>query len=125
MSLSISSPEKLNFFQSISFYRYASNCLQHCINEKLEKFGGGFVSDDPGKVIVNFIRSIFTGNKNKMYDDYNLWISQVVQSSQLNAEKEWVAAIVKLELKEDGGAHVYFKAFNLNDNCAVKMLKQG
>ncbi|KAI3850428.1 hypothetical protein MKW92_036690 [Papaver armeniacum] len=82
----------------------------------------GFVSDDPGKVMVNFIRSIITGQKNKMYDDYNLWISQVVQSSQLNVEKEWVAAIVKLQFNKDG---VYFEAFNLNDNCAVKMLKQG
>ncbi|KAI3950678.1 hypothetical protein MKW92_051778, partial [Papaver armeniacum] len=122
MSLSISSPEKLNYCQSISFYRYASNCLQHCINEKLGKCGGGFVSDDPGKVMVNFIRSIFTGQKNKMYDDYNLWISQVVQYAQLHAEKSglnkgWVTAIVKLQFNKDG---VYFEAFQVIDNCALK-----
>ncbi|RZC68189.1 hypothetical protein C5167_031447 [Papaver somniferum] len=126
MSFSISSPEKSNFCQSISFYRFASNCLQHCINEKLGKCGGGFVSDDPGEVMVNFIRSINTGQKNKMYDDYNSSNFQVVQSAQLDAEKKgWVTAMVKLQFNKDGVAHVYFEAFNLSDNGALKTFKQG
>ncbi|XP_010520639.1 PREDICTED: NPL4-like protein 1, partial [Tarenaya hassleriana] len=50
-----------------------------------------------------------------------------VQAVELHAEselKEWVTAVVKLEVNEDGGADVHFEAFQMSDMC-VRLFKEG
>ncbi|KAG2324576.1 hypothetical protein Bca52824_007304 [Brassica carinata] len=38
--------------------------------------------------------------------------------------KEWVTAVVKLEINEDGGADVHFKAFQMSD-MYVRLFREG
>lgn len=52
---------------------------------------------------------------------------EILQAAEFHAEsglKEWVTAVVKLEVNEDGGADVHFEAFQMSDNC-VKLFKDG
>ncbi|KAL0452660.1 UNVERIFIED_CONTAM: NPL4-like protein 1 [Sesamum latifolium] len=84
----------------VSFDRDAANVFQHYVNESLAfavKRGGfmyGTVSEE-GK--------IETINQNKK--DYTMSNAEVLQAVELHTEgnlKEWVTAVVKLEVNEDG-----------------------
>ncbi|CAM8897085.1 unnamed protein product [Rhodiola kirilowii] len=69
---------------------------------------------------------IFTQTVSQDKKDYTLSNREVLQAAELHAEggiKEWVTAIVKLEVNEDGGADVHFEAFQLSDTC-VKLFKE-
>jgi nuclear protein localization family protein 4 len=71
----------------------------------------------------------FIFNQTIMHDkkDYTLSNREVLQAAELHAEselKEWVTAVVKLEVNEDGGADVHFEAFQMSDMC-IRLFKEG
>lgn len=70
---------------------------------------------------------IFTQTIGQGKGDYTLSNSEVLQAAEMQAEgdlKEWVTAVVKLEVNEDGGADVHFEAFQMSDMC-VRLFKEG
>jgi len=70
---------------------------------------------------------IFTQTITQGKVDYTLSNAEIRQAVELHAEselKEWVTALVKLEVNEEGGADVHFEAFQLSDQC-VKLFKEG
>lgn len=70
---------------------------------------------------------IFTQTVSQNKKDYTLSNSEVIQAAELHGEsglKEWVTAVVKLEVNEDEGADVHFEAFQMSDMC-VRLLKEG
>nr|ADE76140.1 unknown [Picea sitchensis] len=70
---------------------------------------------------------IFTQTITQGKKDYTLSNAEIRQAVELHAEselKEWVTALVKLEVNEEGGADVHFEAFQLSDQC-VKLFKEG
>ncbi|CAH8329210.1 unnamed protein product [Eruca vesicaria subsp. sativa] len=59
--------------------------------------------------------------------EYTLSNVEVLLAAELHAEselKEWVTAVVKLEINEDGGADVHFEAFQMSDMC-VRLFREG
>ncbi|KAI3991304.1 hypothetical protein MKX01_034623 [Papaver californicum] len=131
------------------FQHYVNETLPFAV--KRGGFMYGTVSED-GEVMVNFIyempqqgteknlvllrdseeekivEAIALGlgmRRNKK--DYTLSNSEVLQAAELHGEsglKEWVTALVKLEVNEEGGADVHFEAFQMSDVC-VKLFKEG
>ena len=72
---------------------------------------------------VGFVFSQAVGRKG----EYTLSAREVIQAAELHAEggiEEWVTALVKLEVNEDGAADVHFEAFQMSDIC-VKLFKEG
>ncbi|XP_051138382.1 NPL4-like protein 1 [Andrographis paniculata] len=70
---------------------------------------------------------IFTQTISQDKKDYTMSNAEVLQAVELHAEgdlKEWVTAVVKLEVNEDGGADVHFEAFQMSDMC-VRLFKEG
>ncbi|XP_077218071.1 NPL4-like protein 2 [Tasmannia lanceolata] len=70
---------------------------------------------------------IFTQTVGQNKRDYTLSNAEILQSAELHAQsgiKEWVTAVVKLEVNEDGGADVHFEAFQMSDMC-VRLYKEG
>ncbi|CAL0310043.1 unnamed protein product [Lupinus luteus] len=72
---------------------------------------------------------IFTQTVSQDKKDYTLSNREVIQAAEFHAEsglKEWVTAVVKLEVNEemDGAADVHFEAFQMSDVC-VKLFKEG
>lgn len=70
---------------------------------------------------------IFTQTISQDKKDYTMSNSEVLQAVELQAEgdlKEWVTAVVKLEVNEEGGAAVHFEAFQMSDVC-VRLFKEG
>ncbi|KAL2345359.1 hypothetical protein Fmac_006644 [Flemingia macrophylla] len=69
---------------------------------------------------------IFTQTISQDKKDYTLSNREVLQAAEYHAEsglKEWVTAVVKLEVNEDMGADVHFEAFQMSDVC-VKLLRK-
>ncbi|KAJ0977685.1 hypothetical protein J5N97_013159 [Dioscorea zingiberensis] len=74
---------------------------------------------------VGFVFTQSVGRMGK--GEYTLSAREVLQAAELHAEggiEEWVTALVKLEVNEDGAADVHFEAFQMSDNC-VKLFKDG
>lgn len=70
---------------------------------------------------------IFTQSISQDKKDYTLSTREVLQATEFHAEsglKEWVTAIVKLEVNEDGVADVHFEAFQMSDMC-IRLFKEG
>ncbi|KAL6509382.1 hypothetical protein OROGR_022692 [Orobanche gracilis] len=70
---------------------------------------------------------IFTQTISQDKKDYTMSNAEVLQAVELHAEgdlKEWVTAVVKLDVSEDGGANVHFEAFQMSDMC-VRLFKEG
>lgn len=70
---------------------------------------------------------IFTQTISQDKKDYTLSNREVLQAAEYHAEsglKEWVTAVVKLEVNEDMVADVHFEAFQMSDVC-VKLFKEG
>ncbi|XP_019051690.1 PREDICTED: NPL4-like protein 1 isoform X2 [Nelumbo nucifera] len=70
---------------------------------------------------------IFTQTIGQNKKDYTLSNSEILQAAELHGQsglKEWVTAVVKLEVNEDGGADVHFEAFQMSDMC-VRLFKEG
>ncbi|KAL6952432.1 hypothetical protein U1Q18_041423 [Sarracenia purpurea var. burkii] len=69
---------------------------------------------------------IFTQTISQNKKDYTLSNMEILQAAELHGEsdlKEWVTAVVKLEVNEDGGADVHFEAFQMSDIC-VRLHKE-
>ncbi|KGN49825.1 NPL4-like protein 1 [Cucumis sativus] len=69
---------------------------------------------------------IFTQTISQDKKDYTLSNREVLQAAQFHSEselKEWVTAVVKLEVNEDGGADVHFEAFQMSDMC-IRLFKE-
>ncbi|PKU63690.1 NPL4-like protein 2 [Dendrobium catenatum] len=74
---------------------------------------------------VGFVFTQAVGREGK--GEYTMSSREVIQAAELQAEggiEEWVTAVVKLEVNEDGAADVHFEAFQLSDIC-VKLFKEG
>ncbi|CAF2263974.1 NPL4-like protein 1 [Brassica napus] len=70
---------------------------------------------------------IFSQTVTQDKKEYTLSNVEVLLAAQLHAEselKEWVTAVVKLEMNEDGGADVHFEAFQMSDMC-VRLFREG
>lgn len=70
---------------------------------------------------------IFTQTVGQNKADYTLSAVEVLQAAEMHAAsgiQEWVTAIVKLEVNEEGGADVHFEAFQMSDIC-VRLFKEG
>ncbi|PSS06427.1 NPL4-like protein [Actinidia chinensis var. chinensis] len=70
---------------------------------------------------------IFTQTIGQNKKDYTLSNAEILQAAELHAEgdlKEWVTAVVKLEVNEEGGADVHFEAFQMSDMC-IRLFKEG
>ncbi|PSR86023.1 NPL4-like protein [Actinidia chinensis var. chinensis] len=70
---------------------------------------------------------IFTQTIGQNKKDYTLSNAEILQAAELHAEgdlKEWVTAVVKLEVNEEGGADVHFEAFQMSDVC-IRLFKEG
>lgn len=73
---------------------------------------------------VGFIFTQTVG-QNKM--DYTMSNVEIAQAVELQAEsglKEWVTALVKMDVNEDGVMDVHFEAFQMSDMC-VRLFKEG
>lgn len=73
---------------------------------------------------VGFVFTQAVGREGK--GEYTMSRREVIQAAELQAEggiKEWVTAVVKLEVNEDGAADVHFEAFQMSDIC-VKLFKE-
>ncbi|KDP21542.1 hypothetical protein JCGZ_22013 [Jatropha curcas] len=69
---------------------------------------------------------IFTQTITQDKKDYTLSNREVLQAAEFHAEselKEWVTAVVKLEVNEDGVADVHFEAFQISDMC-IRLFKE-
>ncbi|KAL5712755.1 hypothetical protein ACHQM5_014895 [Ranunculus cassubicifolius] len=69
---------------------------------------------------------IFTQTISQNKKDYTMSNAEVLQAAELHGEsglKEWVTAVVKLEVNEEGGADVHFEAFQMSDMC-VRLFKE-
>jgi nuclear protein localization family protein 4 len=69
---------------------------------------------------------IFTQTIMQDKKDYTMSNREVLQAAELHAKselKEWVTALVKLEVNEDGGADVHFEAFQMSDMC-IRLFKE-
>ncbi|KAA8543176.1 hypothetical protein F0562_021329 [Nyssa sinensis] len=58
--------------------------------------------------------------------DYTMSNAEILQAAELHGQsdlKEWVTAVVKLEVNEDGGADVHFEAFQMSDMC-IRLYKE-
>ncbi|VVB12552.1 unnamed protein product [Arabis nemorensis] len=67
---------------------------------------------------------IFNQTVSQDKKEYTLSNVEVFLATQLHAEselEEWVTAVVKLEINEDGGADVHFEAFQMSD----RLFKEG
>ncbi|KAK8946523.1 NPL4-like protein 1 [Platanthera zijinensis] len=74
---------------------------------------------------VGFVFTQAVGREGK--GEYTMSRREVIQAAELQAEggiQEWVTAVVKLEVNEDGAADVHFEAFQMSDIC-VKLFKEG
>lgn len=70
---------------------------------------------------------IFTQTISQDKKDYTMSNKEILQAVEFHAEgdlKEWVTAVVKLEVNEDGAADVHFEAFQMSDMC-VRLFKEG
>jgi len=70
---------------------------------------------------------IFTQTISQNKKDYTLSNAEILQAAELHGQsdlKEWVTAVVKLEVNDDGGADVHFEAFQMSDMC-IRLYKEG
>lgn len=84
----------------------------------------GAIAAGFGMTKVGFI---FTQTISQDKKDYTMSNAEILQAAELNAEsdlKEWVTAVVKLEVNEDGVANVHFEAFQMSDMC-IRLFKEG
>lgn len=69
---------------------------------------------------------IFTHTITQNNKDYTMSNAEILQAAELHAEsglKEWVTAVVKLQVNEDSVAEIHFEAFQLSDIC-VRLFKE-
>lgn len=72
---------------------------------------------------VGFIFTQAVGQDKKDYTMSHLEIAQAVKLHAESGLKEWVTALVKLKVNDDGVADVHFEAFQMSDMC-VRLFKE-
>uniref|UniRef100_A0ACD5VCS8 Uncharacterized protein n=1 Tax=Avena sativa TaxID=4498 RepID=A0ACD5VCS8_AVESA len=85
------------------------------------------IADGLGMRRVGLVFTQAVGRKASETGEYTMSNREVVQAAQLQAEggiPEWVTAVVKLEVGEDGSGDVHFEAFQMSEVC-VKLFKDG
>lgn len=83
------------------------------------------IAEGMGMRRVGFVFTQAVGREGK--GEYTMSRKEVAQAAELMAEggvEEWVTAVVKLEVNEEGAADVHFEAFQLSDVC-VRLFKEG
>lgn len=76
---------------------------------------------------VGLVFTQAVGRKTSDTGEYTMSNREVLQATELQAEggiPEWVTAIVKLEVGDDGSGDVHFEAFQMSEIC-VKLFKDG
>uniref|UniRef100_N1QVP0 Uncharacterized protein n=1 Tax=Aegilops tauschii TaxID=37682 RepID=N1QVP0_AEGTA len=104
-----------------------SSDVVHLMRDADEEARVDAIADGLGMRRVGFVFTQAVGRKASETGEYTLSNSEVVQAAQLQAEggiPEWVTAVVKLEVGEDGSADVHFEAFQMSEVC-VKLFKDG
>jgi nuclear protein localization protein 4 homolog len=85
------------------------------------------IAEGLGMRRVGLVFTQAVGRKASETGEYTMSNREVVQAAQLQAEggiPEWVTAIVKLEVGDDGTGDVHFEAFQMCEIC-VKLFKDG
>ena len=85
------------------------------------------IADGLGMRRVGLVFTQAVGRKASETGEYTMSNREVVQAAQLQAEggiPEWVTAVVKLEVGDDGSGDVHFEAFQMSEVC-VKLCKDG
>ncbi|XP_047058531.1 NPL4-like protein [Lolium rigidum] len=85
------------------------------------------IADGLGMRRVGLVFTQAVGRKASETGEYTMSSREVVQAAQLQAEggiPEWVTAVVKLEVGDDGSGDVHFEAFQMSEVC-VKLFKDG
>lgn len=85
------------------------------------------IADGLGMQRVGLVFTQAVGRKASQTGEYTMSNREVVQAAQLQAEvgiPEWITAVVKLEVGDDGSGDVHFEAFQMSEVC-VKLFKDG
>ncbi|KAJ1390704.1 putative NPL4-like protein 1 [Sesbania bispinosa] len=116
----------------VSFDRDCANAFQHYVNETLAlRLSGVGSCTAPfrrkGRLRWTSYTSHLSRTVSQDKKDYTLSNREVLQAAEYHAEsglKEWVTAVVKLEVNEDMGADVHFEAFQMSDVC-IRLFREG
>uniref|UniRef100_A0A0D9V158 MPN domain-containing protein n=1 Tax=Leersia perrieri TaxID=77586 RepID=A0A0D9V158_9ORYZ len=85
------------------------------------------IAEGLGMRRVGLVFTQAVGRKASETGEYTMSNREVLQAAELQAEggiPEWVTAIVKLEVGDDGSGDVHFEAFQMSEIC-VKLFKDG
>ncbi|KAK1662365.1 hypothetical protein QYE76_050524 [Lolium multiflorum] len=99
----------------------------HLMRDATEEARVDAIADGLGMRRVGLVFTQAVGRKASDTGEYTMSSREVVQAAQLQAEggiPEWVTAVVKLEVGDDGSGDVHFEAFQMSEVC-VKLFKDG
>lgn len=104
-----------------------SEDVVHLMRDPEEEARVDTIAEGLGMRRVGLVFTQAVGRKASETGEYTMSNREVVQAAQLQAEggiPEWVTAIVKLEVGDDGTGDVHFEAFQMSEIC-VKLFKNG
>ncbi|EES03952.1 hypothetical protein BDA96_03G398600 [Sorghum bicolor] len=104
-----------------------SEDVVHLMRDPEEEARVDTIAEGLGMRRVGLVFTQAVGRKASETGEYTMSNREVVQAAQLQAEggiPEWVTAIVKLEVGDDGTGDVHFEAFQMSEIC-VKLFKDG
>ncbi|CAL4956586.1 unnamed protein product [Urochloa decumbens] len=104
-----------------------SEDVVHLMRDPDEEARVDAIAEGLGMRRVGLVFTQAVGRKASETGEYTVSNREVVQAAQLQAEggiPEWVTAIVKLEVGDDGTGDVHFEAFQMSEIC-VKLFKDG
>ncbi|CAL5097825.1 unnamed protein product [Urochloa decumbens] len=104
-----------------------SEDVLHLMRDPDEEARVDAIAEGLGMRRVGLVFTQAVGRKASETGEYTVSNREVVQAAQLQAEggiPEWVTAIVKLEVGDDGTGDVHFEAFQMSEIC-VKLFKDG
>ncbi|OEL35781.1 NPL4-like protein [Dichanthelium oligosanthes] len=104
-----------------------SEDVVHLMRDPDEEARVDAIAEGLGMHRVGLVFTQAVGRKASETGEYTMSNREVVQATQLQAEggiPEWITAIVKLEVGDDGTGDVHFEAFQMSEIC-VKLFKDG
>ncbi|XP_066307540.1 NPL4-like protein [Miscanthus floridulus] len=104
-----------------------SEDVVHLMRDPEEEARVDTIAEGLGMRRVGLVFTQAVGRKASETGEYTMSNREVVQAAQLQAEggiPEWVTAIVKLEVGDDGTGDVHFEAFQMSEIC-VKLFNDG
>lgn len=104
-----------------------SEDVVHLMRDADEEARVDAIAEGLGMRRVGLVFTQAVGRKASDTGEYTMSNREVVQAAQLQAEggiPEWITAIVKLEVGDDGTGDVHFEAFQMSEIC-VKLFKDG